>query len=80
MSTRRPSRHDDYDSVDDREQGEPFTPTLEASTVVDQHKTEETMDGGQELKIGVDESVDGGDRSTMLSYEGRADSRGVHCC
>ena len=47
----RPSRHDDYGSVEDREREEPSTPILKTLAVVDQRKTEETVGSGEESEV-----------------------------
>ena len=52
---RRPSRRDDYGSVEDREREEPSTPIRKTSAVADRRKTKETAGGGKELEAGADE-------------------------
>ena len=59
---RRPSGHDDYGSVADREREEPSTPNLETSAVADQRQIGETTGGGEELKAEGDEDTKTGIR------------------
>ena len=71
VSTRRPSEHGEYDSVGDRERGEPSTPICETLAIAERRKTEETVGGGEELEAGADEVTGAGIRYEMADERGQ---------
>ena len=73
VSTRRPSRLDEYDSVGDREWEEPSTPIRETSAVADRRKTEETAGDGEESEVEVDEATNTGFRCGETDERGHED-------
>ena len=71
MSTRRPSGHDEYDSVGDRDREEPSTLILETSSIAEQYKPEGMVGGGERSMVEVDEDAETG----ILC--GTTDKRGI---
>ena len=70
VSARRPSGHNEYGSVENREREGPLTPILDTSVVADQCKTEETAGGGEESEA---EAGEGGEMGIRC---GKTDKRG----
>ena len=74
MSTTRPSGHDEYDSVGDRDQEEPSTLILETSTVANLRKTEETTGDDEETEVKADEGARTGIRCRETDKRGQTES------
>ena len=71
IARRRPRRHDDYDSVGDREQEEPSTYILETSAVAARRKTEEMVGGGEESEAKADDGAEMGIRCGKTNERGQ---------
>ena len=56
-STKKPSVHEEYNSVGDRGREEPSTSILETSAVAEQHKPEGMVGGGKRSVVEADEDA-----------------------